>query len=401
MKWLPLALAGAVGLTVGAGVTIWLQDEPDEPATTLAAAPVTTAAAPAPAPDDRRLLVWTAGGLPPGFADGVRAIPGVVSATVVLGDLAGLTATYDTEGRVVDQTGTGFVIPLDALAIDPTTYPTFFDKGAQAELQALRPGEALLGESSAALRRIGPGGAIELSNGTRLTVGGVVDDAVVGAAEVVVSTDTAAAAGISTERFMLLQYDGSKAEVDQAITALAPGVTVRFRTDEETPYLRHADAVLPQVFIKEQFGEFSYTENVDGDITVDPAWEAEHITLATVPIIGELGPCHRAIIPRIEAAMRQLEQDNLAYLVDAAGYRGCYVPSLIPLGRTRGEPSSGPSRHSWGVALDLNFSQSPTGVTSAVDPRLVAVMEQQGFRSGEEWLIPDPGHFEFYVPPGR
>ena len=35
-------------------------------------------------------------------------------------------------------------------------------------------------------------------------------------------------------------------------------VAVRFRTAAETPYLRAGDAVLPQVFLKERFGEFSY-----------------------------------------------------------------------------------------------------------------------------------------------
>ncbi|MGH9026695.1 MAG: M15 family metallopeptidase, partial [Acidimicrobiia bacterium] len=288
-------------------------------------------------------------------------------------------------------------VPLDALAIDPATYPAFFDKGAQAQLQALGHGEALLGESAAAQRRIGPGGVVELANGYPLTVGGVVDDQVVGAAELVVRSDTAGKADILTERFLLVAYRGSRAAMDHAIAGLVPDRTVRFRTREETPYLRHGDAVLPQVFIKERFGEFAYQERPDGSIVVDPAWRAENVTRAVVPILGEV-ECHRAVIPLLQGALTELEQENRAYLVDPGGYRGCFVPSLI---RGANGRATSPARHSWGVALDLNFSQSPTGLASTVDPQLVEVMETYGFRSGEEWLVPDPGHFEYYAPPER
>jgi hypothetical protein len=392
-RWVPLVAAVALGVTIGAGLTFVLQNEPDAPTATLQAAPVTTAAV--PTPDEQMFLVWTSDGLPPGFADGVRALPGVERVTVVLGDVNEMTASYDAQGRLVDSPPDGYVVPLDTLAIDPATYPDFFDKSAQAQLQALRPGEALLSESSAALRRIGPGGVIRLSNGTELTIGGVVDDEVVGAAELVVDTATAGSAGVVSERFLLVAYDAQKTAIARAIDDLVTDKSVRFRTRGETPYLRHADAVLPQVFLKKQFGEFAYRHEPGAGIVVDPAWAAENIINATAPIIGNLGPCHRALIPLIQEAMSELEQRNLAYLVDPGGYQGCWVPSLI------GDPPSGVSRHSWGAAVDLNFSQSPTGLTSAVDPRLVNVMEEHGFRSGEEWIIPDPGHFEYYVPPGR
>ena len=90
--------------------------------------------------------------------------------------------------------------------------------------------------------------------------------------------------------------------------------------------------------------------------------------------------------------MRELEERNLAALVDPSGYQGCWVPSIIT-------PGGGVSRHSWGVALDLNFSNNPTGLASAVDPRLIEVMDRWGFISGANYLVPDPGHFEYLRPP--
>jgi hypothetical protein len=29
----------------------------------------------------------------------------------------------------------------------------------------------------------------------------------------------------------------------------------------------------------------------------------------------------------------------------------------------------------------------------------VAIMERWGFVSGDDWLVPDPGHFEYVAPP--
>ena len=69
-------------------------------------------------------------------------------------------------------------------------------------------------------------------------------------------------------------------------------------------------------------------------------------------------------------------------------FEGCFNPRTIA-------GSTQPSRHAWGAAVDVNFSTNPTGSTSTVDPRLVEVMERWGFGSGDEWLVPDSGHFEY------
>lgn len=90
--------------------------------------------------------------------------------------------------------------------------------------------------------------------------------------------------------------------------------------------------------------------------------------------------------------MAELEERNLASLVDPDGFRGCFNPRYI--GGTRGI-----SRHAWGAAVDINLGSNPEGLESVQDPRLIEVMERWGFTSGHEWLIPDPGHFEYVQPP--
>jgi D-alanyl-D-alanine carboxypeptidase len=348
-------------------------------------------APPAPAPVEQTLLVWTAGGLPAGLAERVDAVEGVERVTTVRGDVVGLTASFDIAGQPIDVADDGLRIPLDAIAIDPATYPGFFEGEARARLEALAPGEAALGSTSAGLRRMEPGGTLRLVEGTQLTVTGVVDDRAIGAAELVVHASSAESVGIRTPRFLLVGYTGDRALTEQAITANVPGLAVRFRSPGETQYLRHGDLVLPQARIKELFGEFAYRPGPDRFFTEDPAWQAEHIATATVPVLGPI-TCHRAVLPAIEGALRELEQRGLAALVDPAGYQGCWVPNEIPGG-------GGISRHSWGVAIDLNFVANPTGLASFADPRLVEVMERWGFISGGRFLTVDPGHFEYVGPP--
>jgi hypothetical protein len=386
-----IALAAVIGALAGAAGMAALQDSPELAPLGRTEAPVKTA--PVPEPQESVLLVWTPEQLPADLAGRVSALPQVRRSTVVDGVAVNLVASFGADGQPIDAPPAGLSIPVDALAIDPSTYAPFFDKAAQARLRALRPGEALLGATSAGLRRAGPGAVLQLAEGGPVTVTGVIDDAVVGAAEVVVDKATGPFVGVDRPRFLLVSYQGDRSALEQAIGGLLPeGVRARFRGRGETPYLRHADAVLPQSLIKARFGEFAYRPPQTGRFfDEDPAWPNENVVAARVPILGTIR-CHRAVIPALESALRELEERNLSFLIDKSGYQGCWVPSVIP-------SDGGISRHSWGVAIDLNFSSNPTGLASAVDPRLVEVMDRWGFISGANYLVPDPGHFEYHHPP--
>jgi hypothetical protein len=283
-------------------------------------------------------------------------------------------------------------IPLEAIAFDPATYMGFLPASARAAFRRLAPGEALLGATSARLRRVGPGGRLELAGGRRLTVAGVVDDALVGAAEVAVSRMGGPAVGLDRDRYALLAYRGGRAAVAAAVRrALPAGLPVRLRGPGETPFFRAGDAVLPQAMIKERFGEFAWRPADGGDFVQDPAWQAANLATRRVPILGPVR-CNRVLLPALAGAMRELEQHNLAGLVDPAAFAGCWSSRL-----TRG--GDGASRHAWGAAVDLNVAGNPTGLDSAQDPRLVEVMERWGFTWGGRWLVPDPAHFEYLRPP--
>jgi D-alanyl-D-alanine carboxypeptidase len=346
-----------------------------------------------PALADRVLLVWTPGRLPGGVGGRVRRVAGVGAVTVVRGGMVGLAGSVDADGRRVDRPRPGTTVPLEAIGFDPATYPTLLPASARATFARLRPDEALLGATSARLRRLGPGGRLRLDTasgrGRWVTVAGVVDDVLVGAAEVAVTTAGARTLGITRDRYLLLAYRGGRAAVGTGVRRAlkGTGLAVRLRGPGETPFFRAGDAVLPQAMVKERFGEFAWRKGRADAFVQDRAWVAANLATARVPILGRVH-CNRALLPSLAGAMGELRQRGLARLVDPDAYAGCWNPRL-----TRG--GGGVSRHAWGAAVDLNVAGNPTGLASAQDPRLVEVMERWGFTWGGRWLVPDPAHFEW------
>ena len=382
-----LAVAALVGLTLGAWAMLETQPVPvppagvDEPTTPRPAQA-------APARSGRVLLVWASDRLPAGLAARLRAVPGISSVTTVQGDLVGLVKSTTAERRPVDSPRKGMVIPLDAMAFDPATYPSFLPVSTRAAFRHLGRREALLGATSARLRRLGTGGRLLIGGSRWLTVAGVVDDSLVGGAELALTSAGGNAAGIRTDRYLLVTYRTERAKVETAIQERLPaGFGPRFRGPGETPFFRNGDAVLPQALVKEHFGEFAYQPGPGRAFTEDPAWEATNIVTAELPILGRVH-CHRALMRALDGALHELRQRHLAGLVDPAGFGGCWNPRLIRVG-------AGISRHAWGAAVDLNTRGNPTGLGSAQDPRLVEVMRRWGFTWGGHWLIPDPSHFEY------
>jgi hypothetical protein len=385
-------VAALAGTVVGAVAMAGVQDAGSRPATppTVAPAPPTSALADPPQP--AVLLAWTPGTLDPGLADAAETDPGVTAVSRVRGGVVDLVASRDASGVPVDAPAAGWAIPLDAVAIDPEAHAELASVAERADVSGLGDGRALLGATSAELRGLEPGSVLDLARGGSVVVAGVVSDSAVGGAELVVDLTTGERIGVATERYLLASYTGDRAALEQRLRAgLTGGSPVRFRGPGETPVLRNGDAVLPQVTIKDRFGEFAYRRGSDDEIDQDPGWQAENLETVDLPIIGT-ARCHRDVVDALAGALDELEAANLAGLVDPNGFAGCWNPRT-----TRGGTSL--SRHAWGVAIDLNFGDNPTGLASVQDPRLVAVFARWGFTDGSSWLVPDAGHFEYVGPP--
>jgi len=339
-----------------------------------------------PPPSDEVLLVWTPGGLPSGFGEAVDALEGVVGVTIVRSDLIHIVSSTPSS-----DLAPGFVIPLEVMGFDSDTYQAFIAKKDAGLFGTLGANEILLGATSARLRGLQDGDVITLEDGRSLTVAGIVDDVLIGAAEGAVRVRDADQLGVTTERYLLIRHQSSRVTVEMAVRSLLGRDTaVRVRSPGETPVLRHGDAVLPQVLIKEQFGEFAYRPDGNGGFEVDGEWLEANIVTVDVPLLGPV-TCHRNLISALIGAMTELEESNLGFLVATEGSQGCFNPRFIANRRDI-------SRHAWGAAVDINIGTNPAGVESAQDPRLLAVMERWGFTSGHDWLIPDPGHFEYLRP---
>lgn len=372
--------------------------QPTTTTTIARPAPVTTAPPPTTAPpsaaapsrvDGPTLLAWMSGGLPDGFAADVVALPQVRAATVVAGDLLRLTETIDAGGSVVDRAVDGWAIPIDAFAVDPASYAGFQAGPDRDILAALQPGGAVLTRASADLRRLGVGGTLRFVGGD-VRVQGIVDDHNGGGAEVIVHRADAPRLGIDDERFILLS-DTDRPTVERSIRQLTPpGEHLSLRSSTVAAWLRHGDRVQPQVIVKRTFGEFTFRDRAGRDIEIDPAWVRRHIVTESVPILGPI-TCHRSVVPLVRAAMTELERARRRDTVDPANYAGCQYARRMG-------PGAGLSRHSWGIALDLNVSSDPRGTYASQDPALVAAMTSRGFDWGGEWEFPDPGHYEFRAP---
>lgn len=328
-------------------------------------------------PASRTYLVWSTGGLSPELVTALTA--GFADVSIVKGDVVELS--------VADG-----VIPLDALAIDPQAHANFDPAGL---LNSLEPGTVVLGDTSAALRQAGPGDSLIL-NGVQYEVAAVVPDSLVSASEVVFTVSDPHLP-VSTDRFALVHTDLPRIEVEAAVRDMYDGpAPLRIRDEGETPWLRHGDAVLPQVFIKRALGEFSYTSLSGGEFTQSSEFRAEHIATAHVPILGEV-TCHTKVTEMLAGAMSQLLEEGLGHLVDPAGFAGCWNPRFI---RSVTGTSSGISRHAWGAAVDINARANPIGSAGSQDPRLIEIMLEWGFTWGGDWLVPDPMHFEYAIDPG-
>ena len=333
-----------------------------------------------PQPPERGVaLAWSPNRLPEGIADAVAAVSGVEQ--VIRVDAATLYATdvLDTAGQRRSVPEPGWLVPLETFAVAPASAP--------AGLERLADGVGYLSRSSAELRDIGVGGVLRLDGGSEISIVGIVDDAVLGAPELIVSTNTASQLGDFEPRFLLFEFEGLSGSVERDVrSAFPPDVPVRFRGPGETSYFRHADAVLPQVIVKKVFGEFTVNSTHADPFEVDPEWFEANIITEQLPLVGTV-TCHRSLMPLLSEALTALSLDRPG-VVDSSGFEGCWNPRFVAGSHTI-------SRHAWGIAVDINHPTNPTGSGAAMDPAVVDALAGLGFTWGGDWLIPDPAHFEW------
>lgn len=377
------------------GLTAWVLDgdvDPRAPTDTPTEAPrgptleVDGAGPQAPTPDDLpgdTTLAWAGAHLPDGYGRAVENDERVPVSTVVRGETLELVETRTAQGEVVDELPDGWWYPVEVLAFEPERY----DRVVGRELLGdLAPDEALLSTTSAEVRGLDVGDVLVFADGVRLPVADIVADEVIGAAEVAVRVD--GPLEVSTEKYLLARPsdEGVHAALMEHGTQERRPLLVPHGA---TPVLRHAHGVLPQVQRKKHFGEFPMQDRSGRAIRAGQSWIDEHITVASVPVLGRV-QCHRELIEPLRAAMQELVARGAQNAIDE--YAGCWVP------RTSG--ATGPlSSHAWGMSIDFNARANPYGAEPDQPDVLVDVMARHGFLWGGDWEVPDAMHFE--LAPGR
>ncbi len=389
-------VAAIAGLVVGAVVTVAIQggatpvrDEAVRGWKRAAGAPQT-------------FLAWVPRGLPLGFDDDVRALAETGPVATVAEDHTWLARSWSASGAVVDRTRSPYRLPIDTIAVDPASFSVFLSRADRRLVAPIGSGQGVLGATSAALRRLGPGAVLRFVGGQTVRIAAVLPDEAMGGAELMVSRETGRAIGVRSDRYLLLRPAEGQAmrsgTLRPLLRPLLPAelgvfARVQVRTAGETPLLRPGDAVLSTAQTKAVFGEFAARPEPGrpGYLDLDPAWAAEHLVTTRVPLLGSI-TCHRSVIGALRGAMRELRDRDMGSLIET--YDGCFAPRFIDR-----DPSAMLSHHSWGIAVDLNIAGNYYGAPPDQDRDLVEVMERWGFAWGGRYIVPDGNHFEYHREP--
>jgi hypothetical protein len=327
-----------------------------------------------------RVSVWQPGGLG----------PAALGWAMDVADRAGADATVFHRATIGLSRGLPWRVPLALLAVDPGPAAPLVGPSVVAALNA---GQVALGSSSAALRGAGVGSELELVGWDgrihRRVVGALVPDERVGWAEVVLSIADAASMGVSRPLSLEL-WGASRVALDGALAAAGP-MPVRLGVDRSWA-APSPDAPLPAIRVKQLVGEVAYRPAGGDAVVLDPAWTGAYIVSERVPVLGTV-TCHRAMLPALRGALGEVAAAGLGAALRP--FAGCYSPRPI-----RGGDSGGAlSRHSFGVAVDVNTDANAFGGRVSMDPRVVEIFHRWGFAWGGTWVRPDGMHFEWVGEP--
>ncbi len=347
-------------------------------------------------------VVLRQSGMDQAFLDSLQTMDGINwVATVDLGQVH-LTSSATSLGRTVDSPPPGFVIQLEAIAHSDIDSVRHYAPDLAPSLAELSEREVILGTSSAGLRRLDVGSTINFANEggpdgdeTVFTVASILPDDVVGTAEVVFGDAealAAAGAGRSVRQVAFVDYSGTGTELEQKLLADNGDRGIRVFGGRGDGQRDRARTTLPTIEVKKIFGEFAFRSQGPSAIEIDPRWIEANLVTAELPLLGQ-ARCHRVFAEILTEVLQGLIDDGLADVIDPSAFQGCWNARRIA-------GSARISKHSWGMAADINFGNPlDGGPGSPVHPELLARMLEADVISGHLWTAtPDPGHFEYRGP---
>ncbi|PHX73287.1 MAG: hypothetical protein CK521_00140 [Acidimicrobium sp.] len=298
-------------------------------------------------------------------------------------------------GRDVFRLGEGWRIPM-ATMVASSTYVRATGGDAMAEVVAR--GQVLMGETAAKVRGAQVGDVMTLRDRKfwmrPFTVGAIVADEFVDSGDLLMSSAAAASLGEMPVSQIAITDIVSPALVLAGLKkkGITIGTEYRLRTswDRENP-----DGTLGTATTKKLLGEFSYRPTVGSSILVAGSWTSSNIAWKTRYTDIKLGNnCHRLVVGAIQGALTEIKNAGLSLFVNTRNsnrYGGCFVGRYNRLAGNFGAPS----RHAWGMAIDINTDTNPQGGVPQMNCAIVRIFRKWGFAWGGNFWPADGMHFEY------
>jgi len=347
------------------------------------------------------VTVYNSGPLKQDVADRAVAAALASGASAAIGKSASIGMTELRRGStVIQRPEAGFALPMGTTVLPLDLIGRTMGRDVS---KVLNPNNVVMSSLTASLRGAQAGDHVDLtaSDGGKVTfkIAAVVDDAITGGTELLMTPAAADRLGISRLSRVVIWGFSSRSAINSALSKeglVKTSIRIRRSWDPTDP-----DFTMGMARTKEALGEFSYRVNSNGSVTLDPAWKNRYIASGGVGQLQLSSGCHSTVRVSLEAAMAEVIASGLEYSInyyDANRAGGCYYPRFNRL--TPNSSVGFLSRHSWGMAIDTNTTGSCQGCAPPdMDCDTVRIFRKHGFAWGGNFLTPDGMHFEWVGEP--
>jgi hypothetical protein len=298
-------------------------------------------------------------------------------------------------GKDMFRLGEGWRIPMATMVASSTFVRAI---GGDAMADVVARGQVLMGETSAKVRGAQVGDVLLLRDRKfwmrPFTIGAIVADEFVNSGDLFMSSSAAALLGEMPVSQIAITDIVSPASVLSGLKkkGISIGTEFRLRTSWDR---KNPDGTLGTATTKKLLGEFSYRPTVGSSILVAGSWTSSNIAWKMRYTDIKLGNnCHRIVVDAIQGALTEIKKSGLSRFVNTQNsnrYGGCFVGRYNRLAGNFGAPS----RHAWGMAIDINTDTNPQGGVPQMNCAVVRIFRKWGFAWGGNFWPADGMHFEY------